>query len=154
MVDRVLLALRLERRTITLAVFRNLHLEHIQVRQLSSNRDAAVRNAEGFIRWALATFEASSVAIDGAETMREGTWRTELRDSFASVLRSEAVALWEEPLDSLLAGFAHPKCRTRQEMRRVALAILPDLISPTDPVSNIDAVALGYHVQTVRELMT
>lgn len=151
---RTLLALRIERRSITLAVFCGLRLEHIQVRQLASKRDSALRNAEEFLRWALVAFDVSSVAIDGADAGRTGTWRTALQELVVEVLRTEAIALWEEPLPNLLSGFGYPTCKSRQALRRVTLAMLPEWVSSADAPSKIDAVALGYHVQTVRQFMT
>lgn len=154
MSDKSLLALNIQRRAIALAFFRGLRLEFAEVHELSSDEEAATRNAEAFLRWSLRRFEVTTVALEEELEQNTGTRRASLRSHLVDLLRAEAISVWEEKKPEVLAAFGEPSARTRKELRGIARALWPEALSDVSPAAEIDAVALGYHVQTVREFMT
>src|SRR5579884_1221352 len=60
-----LISIRVERRTIAVAIFEGEHLEFADARQLSSDREKASASAAGFIGWLLNRFTVESATVEG-----------------------------------------------------------------------------------------
>jgi hypothetical protein len=141
-----LLAIKVERRTISAAIFFGRHLEDTETRHLSSVRPKAEASAVSFIRWFTTAFEVESAAI---EYLPEGyeVQRAVLHNLITSVLSDHGLPLMRVPKADLIRAFGHPEPRSRREVRESARAIWP--ILDADPAI-LDAVALGLYVQTER----
>lgn len=154
MSDKSLLAVNIQRRAIALAYFRGLRLEFAEVRELASGEESATRNAEAFLRASLNRFDATTVALEEESGRIVDTRRARLRRHLLSLLRTEAISVWEHRTTEMLGAFGDPGAGTRKELRRTARVLWPEALPMDSPVAKIEAVALGYVVQTEREFMS
>ena len=73
-----LIAVRVERRSVAVAIFFGDHLEYADVRHLSSTKDKALESAIVFIEWIADQFPVDSAALElipaGNEIQRRGTF--------------------------------------------------------------------------------
>jgi len=143
--DRLLSA-KVERRSVSVAVFIGTELDYTQTRQLSSTREKAEASAAGFINSMMNHFEVESAALERIVST-ENIQRLGLSRMIGRTLREYALPVLEIEKRDLLAAFGHPAPRSRREMREVVLAIWPVL---TDDGGILDAAALGLFIQTER----
>lgn len=144
-----LAAIKIERRSIAVAIFTDSHLEYTQVRQLASAPEKAEASAIGFINWLLATFEIQSAVLEKLANSSL-VQRAILHNAVVDTLRNNSISVWEVDKQELFAACAFPAAKNRKEVRDVMGAIWPILKSPTHNASVIDAFALGLFVQTKR----
>jgi len=151
-VDRTekLLAIKIERRCIAVAVFVGTRLDYHGVRHLSSQADKAEASAIHFLHWVIENLEISSVAL---ERMTNGSEirRAVLNQAVLDMLRSNAIPVWEIGKRELLEGYGYPPLESRIKLREAAHTILWSMFTTDKPdCQEIDAAALGLHVQTER----
>ena len=144
-----LIAIRVERRTVAVAVFRGTHLEYVDARQLSSDHAKAASSAVSFVRWALSRFPAESAALESIANKKEILRRT-LHESICATLRDQMLSIWEIPRLVLLESFGYPTLKACAQLRKVAVSIWPILAGNHARVFMQDAAVLGLHVQTER----
>jgi len=144
-----LIAIRVERRTVAIAVFHGTHLEYVDARQLSSNHGKAESSAVGFIRWILSRFAIESAALESIPDKRE-ILRRILHEAICANLRDQMLSVWEIPREVLLGSYGYPPLRSREQLRQVAVSIWPILAGNHARVFMQDAAILGLHVQTER----
>ena len=145
-----LLAIKVERRSIAVAVFVGSTLDFHNVRHLSSQADKAEASAIGFLNWVISNFSIESAAL---ERMTNGNEirRAVLNQAILNMLRASALPVWEVSKRDLLEAYGYPPLRSRVELRLAASAILWSMFSSDKPnCQEIDAAALGAHVQTER----
>jgi len=134
-----LLAIKIERRTVSAAVFLGRHPEDTETRHLSSVGAKAEASAVSFIQWLTNNFEIESAAIECEPANRE-LRRSMLHKMIIAALRERILPIAEIPK-------AHPEPKSRREMREVTQSIWPVLGADT---GILDAVSLGLHLQTER----
>jgi len=144
-----LISIRVERRAVAVAMFRDDHLEYADSRQLSSEHDKALASAVGFISWMLARFTAESAALESIPNGHEFQRRV-LHDAISQTLRDHMLSIWEIPKVVLLEGYGYPPAKSRSELREIATTIWPILAGTHAKVFVQDAAVLGLHVQTER----
>jgi hypothetical protein len=144
-----LLALRVERRTIAVAVFAGTHLEGRRVLQLSSNPARAESSAASFIRSVLSQADCKSVAIETAPDQTD-ILRSVLHRAIVAQIRATSISLWEISKKTLLGALGYPPLRSRRELRDAALSIWPLPNLKRTQMCALDAFALGLFVQTER----
>jgi hypothetical protein len=145
-----LLAVKVERRSVAVAVFVNNALDFHDVRQLSSQADKAETTAIGFLNWVIGNFDIESAAL---ERMANGNQirRAVLNEAIIGMLRNVAIPVWEVNKSHLLEAYGYPPLRSRLELRQAAKAILWSMFNSDKPNNQeIDAATLGLHVQTER----
>jgi hypothetical protein len=145
-----LLAIKVERRSVAIAVFIGGKLDFHDVRNLSSQAEKAVTSALGFLRWVVGNYEIESATM---ERMTNGNEirRAVLNQAVLDMLRSSGIPIWEASKRELLEAYSHPPLQSRQELRQAALSILWAMFNTDKPgLQEIDAGALGLHVQTER----
>lgn len=145
-----LLAIKVERRSIAVAVFIASTLDFHDVRQLSSQADKAEASAIGFLNWVISNFDIQSAALErmttGSEIRRAG-----LNRAILDMLRTSAIPVWEVNKRDLLEAYGYPPLRSRVELRQAVRTILWSMFNSDTPnCQEIDAAALGLHVQTER----
>jgi hypothetical protein len=148
-----LLAIRVERRTVAVAVFHGEHLEHTDVRHLSSARDKAVASTIGFITWMLEQFPIESVAIESLDSAGE-ILRSVLVEALTALLHEWALPKWKIPKAEIFAAFGFPPLKSRKAVREVACSIWPVLAGTNGKTFIQDAAVLGLHVQMERLFLT
>jgi hypothetical protein len=144
-----LTAVRVERRSVAVAVFHGDHLEYSQVRQLSSSHTKAVGSAVGFVNWVVTHFAAESVAMESVDGGCE-IKRWSLSEAICQTLRDCLLPIWRIEKADLLSGCGAPPLKSRKELREVVTAIWPILSGGGAKLFAQDAAALGLHVQTER----
>lgn len=142
-----LLAMRIERRTIGIAVFAGSHLEGFRVRHLASGRTAAQSATAVFVRSSLYENDCRAIAF---EAVSGDVRRSELNQTVFKVCRDGSISVWELSGKPAMDALSHPAPKSRDEIRKQMLNIwpLPDLKSSEECV--LDAFALGLYVQTER----
>jgi hypothetical protein len=145
-----LLAIKVERRSVAVAVFVDSTLDFHDVRQLSSQADKAETTAIGFLNWVIGSFDIQSVALERM-TNSSQIRRALLNEAILGILRNAAIPVWEVDKRNLLEAYGHPPLRSRVELRQAVKAILWSMFNSDKPNNQeIDAAALGLHVQTER----
>lgn len=145
-----LLAIKVERRCIAVAVFVGPRLDFHDRRYLSSDPEKAEASAVGFIGWVIRNFDIQSAALEQAGDTGE-LRRGVLSRTVLSILRAELLPVWEIKRGELLAGFAHPSLRSRADLQNATQTILWSMFNSDQPDrAEIDAAALGLYVQVER----
>lgn len=147
----VLMAVRVERRTVAAAVLSGTHLDYADARQLSSMREKAIASAVGFINWMLARFPAESAILETVQQDHEQ--REVLQRAICGELRERILPIWEMPKATLLESCAHPQLRSREEVRSIATSIWPVLAGSHAKVFIQDAAILGLYAQIERQFI-
>jgi hypothetical protein len=145
-----LLAIKVERRSIAVAVFVGSNLDFHDVRHLSSQSEKAEASAIGFLNWVIGSFEIESATL---ERMTNGNEirRAALNRAILDMLRASIIPIWEVGKRDLLEAYGYPALRTRIELRQAAQKILWSMFNTDKPnCQELDAASLGLHVQTER----
>jgi len=144
-----LLAVRVERRSIAVAVFKGEHLEHTDLRQLSSDRSKAMSSALGFVNWVTDQYPPDSVAMERMN-VKEEIQRQALDQAIKKTLDERGLPVWRMAKSELFFSFGHPGLRSRKELRAVITNIWPILASVKGRDLICDAVAIALHVELER----
>lgn len=142
-----LMAIRIERRTVAMALFTGTHLEGWRVRQLPSDSKRAEASCVGFVREVLEEHQCDGAAL---ESTTGDVARTTLHRGVTELCRELGVSVVEISRQTVIESFAYPAPRTREEVREIISEIwpLPDLKSGR--ICILDAFALGLYAQTER----
>jgi hypothetical protein len=144
------ISIKVERRSVAAAVFIGLHLEHTDVRHLSSQAKRAEASAIGFITRIASGFNVESAAIESPPP-ENGIRRTVLSSAIINAcIHSLAIPLWQLPKKQLFEAFGYPALRSRKQLREVILSMWPVLNDTPRLDQALDAVALGALVQVER----
>jgi hypothetical protein len=148
-----LLAIKVERRCIAVAVFVGQKLDFHDKRTLGAQPEKADASAVGFLSWVISNFEIESVTL---ERMTNGNEirRAVLNRGVLDMLRGSALPIWEVNKRELLEAYGCPPLRSRTELRQAAQTILWSMFNTDRPHSQeLDAAALGLYVQTERQFL-
>jgi hypothetical protein len=144
-----LIAIRIERRTIAIAILNANHLDFTDVRHLSSSPDKALGSAASFVTRAVDRFALKSAALEHIPNGDE-VQRLLLHQVTTQALAERAMSVTETPKKDLFLAFSHPPLRSRTELRQVMSTIWPVLDHDSGRPFTQDAAALGLYVQTER----
>lgn len=147
--DPNLIAVRVERRSVAVAVLYGDRLEYVQVRQLSSVKDKALGSAIAFVEWVCDQFRLDSAALEFIAAEDEIQRKT-IATAVSKVFRDRLVPIWEIPKVDILSAYGYPRLKSRKELRAVITGIWPSLEGTKGKALVQDAVALGLYVQTER----
>jgi hypothetical protein len=145
-----LLAIKVERRCIAVAVFVGGKLDFHDKRILPAQPDKADASAIGFLSWVITNLEIESATL---ERMTNGNEirRAILNQTVLNTLRASSIPFWEVNKRELLDAFGHPPLQTRGELRQSVQTILWSMFTSDSPDSQeLDAAAVGLYVQTER----
>jgi|SRR5579863_7672569 len=142
-----LLSVRIERRTVAVAVFCGLHLEGRRVLQLSSDPVRAEASTAAFIREALSENDCPSAAV---ESVSGDVRRAILYATVVEQCRATGVSVWEISGRTVVETLAYPPLKSRAELREVMLQMWPVPGLKQSQMCALDAFALGLYVQTER----
>ena len=148
-----LIAVRVERRSVAVAVFYGDHLEYADVRHLSSTKDKALESAIAFIEWIADQFPVDSAALELIPNGNE-IQRRIISTAIIDSLRARLMSIWEIEKSDLFQAFGYPPLKSRKELRAVVGDILLSLENVKSNILIKDAVALGLHVQTERSFLS
>ncbi len=142
-----LIAIRIERRAVAVAISQGANLEHAQVRQLSSSSDKAIASAAIFVERILERFPAESVAVEVIPDAKEFQ-RLQICRAITEVLTSQGATISHVTKQEVFEAFGHPRLKSRKELREVVGTIWPIPGEYGGSPYIQDAVALGLYVQT------
>ena len=142
-----LMAIRIERRTVAMALFAGTHLEGWRVRQLPSDAKRAEESCTEFSSAVLDEHPCDGVVL---ETASGEIARAKLHDLVVAECRTLGIAVTEVPKQAVIESFAHPSPTTRNQVRQIIsrMWLIPSLKSGRDCV--LDAAATGLYFQTER----
>lgn len=146
-----LIAVKAERRTISIAGFTGDRLDFTNILHLSSDRDKAFSCAVGFLNKTIAHFRPDSATIEGVDD--EDTQRADLMRTLIAVLRRHLLPVWTISKHLLFDSFGKPTLKSREELREVAGSIWPLFPGWGTHSMERDAAMLGLHVQLGRPFM-
>jgi hypothetical protein len=146
-----LVAFRVERRSIAVAVFHGTHLDYAAVKQLASDHQKAEVSAIGFVNWITSTFHITSAVMEIFENGQE-MLRAQLHLAISQNLNSGGAAIYKVGNAELFEAFGNPPIKSRKELRQVITTIWPILETKRESGigTKLDAVALGLYFQTER----
>ena len=147
--NQPIIALRVERRAICVAVFLGTQLHYTQVHALPGGSDAAETSAAGFVRWCLAHFADGLLAIE-ARGERASTRSRELSRHVVRVARESGAAVWEVRPAELFGLLDEPPARTRASFRDSVAGIWPSVAQEDHRRALLDAVGTGLLVTIKR----
>ena len=142
-----LAAIRIERRTIAVAILDGVRLKYPpMVRQLSSDPDKALGSAAMFIS---RLHDKCSFQTAALEALPEGceAQRSQLTRMILTALGERGVGIWQVRKPDILAAFGHPPLRFRNQVREVVSAMWPDIDGGFGSPLIRDALALGLYCQ-------
>ena len=143
------IAVRIERRAVAIAILRGEHVVYADARQLSSTHSKAIDSAAGFVIRMLERFKCDYAALENIPRDQEAQ-RLLLHQAILQVLSAEAIGIMEVEKFDLLSSFANPSPRFRGTVRKVISNIYPVLNEALGQPWIYDAAALGLYVQTER----
>ena len=142
-----IMAIRIERRAVAMALFGGTQLEGWRVRQLPSDSKRAEDSCVGFVTAVLDEHHCEGVVL---ESISGDAARVKLHDSAVAECRALGISVTEIPKQTVIESFAHPAPTTRHEIREIVSQIwlVPNLKGGRDFI--LDAAALGLYFQTER----
>lgn len=148
MLQTTLAALSIERRAMSIALFRSTSLEDVLVRQFISDLPKASDSLVEFINQTLARHPTEFVALL-RPAKNAGRQVQSLYSVAVSATRNAKIPLSEIDERSLFDSYGHPPLRRREQLRNAGRTLWPSL-SDIRARSAADAAALGLHVQMER----
>lgn len=149
MFDLTLAALSIQRRAAAIAVFRKTHLEEVFTRQFPNDLMIAENRMIGFVRRVLERNRVELVAFETANikltNRTRGFWQVA-----NGIFHAEGIPIQTIPSDVLYNSFAVPPLRNRDQLRKIARSVWPQLDNRAADRAALDAAALGLFVQTER----
>src|SRR5689334_16452501 len=144
-----LAALRIERRSISIAVLEDERLDYADNRELPSILPRAIESACVYVDWILRNFTLYGIALE-KNGLDPTTWKAKITVDIRALLKEAGVPIFEVEKNALLSAFAQPSLRYRTELRKVISTIWPILAIKDQNNGCLDAAALGLYVQVER----
>ena len=148
---KTLLSMRIDRRAVAAVFFRDLHMEHAQVRHLHSKPQSANESAIAFIRWLITRFSPDAVVFEKIDAEEEYR-RVALSGILLETVRSEALPVFDATKNDLFVAYSIPPLASRKSLREIASTLWPALAAKGSSVLLLDAAALGLYTQAERLL--
>jgi hypothetical protein len=142
-----LAAIRIERRTIAVAIFDGNRLIYPPIaRQLSSDPEKALGSAAAFISHIRDRCSFDTAALE-ALPEGGGAQRSHLAKIISDVLAERAVVIWQIAKPEIIRAFGQPPLRFRKQVREVISAMWPEVNGGFGSPMIKDALALGLYCQ-------
>jgi hypothetical protein len=144
-----LLAIRIRRRSIAVAVFSGRHLEYLDMLHLCNEPEIVTDAVARFLARILENFKPGDVVL-GTSRTAQGERVKILTQLIENMLTVEGIPIWRVDDKRLLESYAIPKLKNKNQLRPIVLSFWPHLGSRQ--ASAFEAAALGLHVQVDRFL--
>jgi hypothetical protein len=145
----ILAAFTIERRAVCFALFQQVQLDDVLVRQLPADEGRAATAVIGFLNQMIERDEAGYVAFISPPDSASARYR-QLYEVSIQVIRARGIPCVEVPESKLLAAYGYPSLKRREQLRKVGRTIWPSLNSKAATRAAVDAAVLGLHVQVER----
>ncbi len=142
-----IMAIRIERRAVAMALFAGTQLEGWRVRQLPSDSRQTEDSCIGFVSAVLDEHHCDGVVLE--EISGEAA-RTKLHTLVTRECADLGISVTEIAKQTVIESFAHPAPAARRDVREIASQVwlVPSLKGGRDFI--LDAAALGLYLQTER----
>lgn len=144
-----LLAVKIRRRSVAIAVFSGNILEYTDTLHLCNEPEAVSDTVAKFLAWILENFEPASAAI-GISRVRQGQRVNNLLEMTEKTLLSEGIPVHKIDDRALLESYAIPKLKNKDQLRPLVRSFWPHL--GHKQASAFEAAALGFYLQVERLL--
>jgi hypothetical protein len=141
-----LLAIKVTRRTVAVAVFRERQLYYAEVRHLSSKAEQAESSAIAFVSWCVEYFRVRFAALEDAvasEEARSASIISRLRIR----LQAQGIPCQIVGKHTLFESYATVPLASRTELYPVIATLWPQLDPRDFHTSVLDAAAVGLYFQ-------
>jgi len=147
--DNTLAALSIERRTLSLALFTDNHLDEMVVRHLPVELKKASSSVVGFLNSSFDSRHIEFIALLQPHVPK--SLRAELLyRSAIEAIRFAGIPLIEVGEKQLLDSYACKPLRRKEQLRRIARTIWPSLNTARASHSSLDAALVGLYTQVDR----
>jgi hypothetical protein len=143
-------AIAVERRHVSGAVFLGAHLEDVRTKHLPGQPEKMAGSAVGLIRSILSEHRIEAAALEQPRESRIRAIKTKVVDAVALELRSQGLPLWRFEWQTVISAFGHPSPKKRTDLRLIASRMWPDATGHKPPSTMPTALALGLYAQTER----
>lgn len=144
-----LLAIRIRRRSVAIAVFTGQHLEHIEMLHLCNESEIVTDTVARFLARILENFKPED-AVLGISRVPQGQRVQTLIQLTENMLTVEGIPIWRVEDRELLESYALPKLKNKDQLRSIILSFWPHL--GNRQAAAFEAAALGLHAQVDRLL--
>lgn len=143
-----LAAIRVQRRSLAVAIFVGTHLDYAEIHNLSSNNRKAEERTVIYARKLAEDFHINSASMEWA--INGDIRKTILTDLLVGMFRDLGIPVFQAAKQQLFDAFSLPSLQTRKELGQTGISIWPILNTPPFGQSILDAAALGLYIQTER----
>lgn len=144
-----LLAIRIRRRSVAVAVFSGRHLEYLDMLHLCNEPEVVTDAVARFLARVLENIKPEDVVL-GISRSPQGERVKTLTQLAENMLTVEGIPIWRVEDKILLESYAMPKLKNKDELRSIVLSFWPYL--GHRQASAFEAAALGLHAQVHRLL--
>lgn len=147
--SRIVIAIRITRSRIGMAVFSNEKIEFAKCLNLPySGLESAAKSLRAIVNRTLDQFEYATLATERPETKSGGE---SLIAALQELATERGIVFLTIPTKTLFAAYSFPPISSRNQLRKTAAQIWPG-IALMNKGEIIDAAALALHIQTERLL--
>jgi hypothetical protein len=144
-----LLAIKIRRRMLALAVFSSRNLEHVETLHLCNEPEDVIDSAARFLACSVEKFRPDSAAI-ATGAVSQGERVKALLHLAETLFRAEGIPFWQIADKAVLQSYAVPALKGRRHLRPIVQSFWPYL--DDKELLAFEAAALGFHVQVDRLL--
>lgn len=145
--SNALVAVKVERRIVAIAIFRDHTLRYAEPRNLSSDHTVATASALDFIARNLQRFDIQSAVLEDAHAADEAR-SAELLSEIEREILKQGVPARRFSKQVLFEAYSVEPLSSRKELRAVVGAFWPQLGTGDFPGAVLDAAALGLYADT------
>jgi hypothetical protein len=141
-----LMAISLQRRCVAVAIFSDMKLERMEVRQLSHDSLRASTTVHRLIAGLLQAHPVQRAVLEVLPG-DSSTRRADLARLAHTLLADRGIPVTRTNVADLRRAFSIPPCRTRKAVREIVARCWPALLPRFETPTVLDAAALGLHAQ-------
>lgn len=142
-----LAAVKVERRTVAIAIFRDHTLRYAEALSLSSNPKIAAASAIDFLLRTIHRFDIRKIAFEDAHTAEEAR-SAELLQQVEAALGSVGFGTMRVKKQTLFTSYSVEPLSSRRELHLIVGEFWPQLNTGDFPGAVLDAAALGLYADT------
>jgi hypothetical protein len=149
--SKSLLAIKVERRAIAIAIFRNHVLRYAEALNLSSSVEMAKHSAKDFVVRYLHRFDIYSAILEDSHADDEAR-SAELLDNVEQTLLAEGTPTKRIGKQTVFEAYSIVPLASRRELHEVLRSFWPQLHTMDFPRAVMDAAAVGLYEDTEMQL--
>jgi len=149
--SKALLSVKVERRSIAIAIFRDHVLRYAEALNLSSSLEMAMQSAMDFVVRYLHRFDVHSAVLEDSHADDEAR-SAELLGHVERALLSEGTPTKRVGKQTLFEAYSVVPLSSRRELHEVVRSFWPQLYTMDFPRAVMDAAAVGLYEDTEARL--